>query len=116
MDSLRKILIIIPDLGGGGAQRTLINLLQKLDYSRYDIDLVVITKTGPYIDQIPEKVNVTYLIENRFFARVLGYLHRTFDFKRFFYTKMKLIDKEYEIGISFLDSSFTNLLFYTDKI
>lgn len=106
----------MPALAGGGAERTLVNLLHKIDYTRYYIHLIVVSKTGPYVDQIPDEVDVTYLIQNNFFARVRGYLHRTFDFKGFFQSKMKSLDKEYDVGVSFLDSNFTNLLFYTDKI
>lgn len=105
----------MPGLRGGGAERTLINLLQKIDYSRYEVDLIVISKKGPYIHQVPTEVNVTYLLKIDFLARALGYLHRTFNFKWFFKRKMSEIEKEYDVGISFLDSNYTDLLFYTDK-
>jgi len=114
--SKRKILFLIPSLRGGGAERTLINLLHKIDYDVYDVDLVVVSKMGPYIEQVPEEVGVVYLYKNNFLVRVLGYLQRTYNIEWFFRRKMSKIEKKYDVGISFLDSNFTDLLFYTDKI
>jgi glycosyltransferase involved in cell wall biosynthesis len=116
MSRKRKILFLIPSLRGGGAERTLINLLHKVDYNRYDIDLIVVSKLGPYIHEVPEEVEVTYLFRNNFLVRVLGYLHRTFNIEWFFRKKMAVVDKSYDVGISFLDSNYTDLLFFTDSI
>ena len=114
MKSKRKILILIPSLRGGGAERTLINLLDKIDYARYDIDLVVVSKHGPYLDQIPEQVNVIYFYRLHIITRFLSFLHRKTGFDWFFRRKMKKLRKQYDVGISFLDSTFTDFLFFTD--
>ncbi len=114
--SKRRILFLIPSLRGGGAERTLINLLHKINYDRYDIDLVVVSKIGHYINELPEEVGVRYLFKNNFLVRVLGFLQRTFNIEWFFKHKMSAIDKKYDVGISFLDSNYTDLLFYSDSI
>lgn len=106
----------MPSLRGGGAERTLINLLQRIDPGRYEIDLLVVSKKGPYVDEVPDFVKVTYLFENDFIARACGYLHRSFNISGFLERKMKAIDKTYDVGISFLDTNFTDMLFYTDRI
>jgi len=106
----------MPSLRGGGAERTLINLLHKVDYDRYEIDLIVVSKFGPYIHEVPDEVEVTYLFNNNFLVRVLGFLHRSLNVEWFFRKKMEDIDKEYDVGISFLDSNYTDLLFYKDSI
>lgn len=106
----------MPSLRGGGAERTLINLLHKIDYDRFEVDLIVVSKLGPYVSQVPKKVHVEYLFKNIFFVRVLGYLHRIYNVKWFFKKKMEKLEKEYDVGISFLDSNYTDLLFYTDNI
>lgn len=105
----------MPSLRGGGAERTLINLLNKVDYNRFDVDLVVVSEHGPYISQIPPEVSVSYLFKNHFLVRILAYLHRTHDINWFFRKKMEAFTKEYDVGISFLDSNFTDLLFYSDN-
>ncbi len=106
----------MPSLRGGGAERTLINLLHKIEPDRYEIDLIVVSKKGPYVKQVPEFVNVIYLYRNDFLARVFGYLHRTFRLTWFFEKKMKNLGNPYDVGISFLDSSFTDLLFMNTQI
>jgi len=106
----------MPSLRGGGAERTLINLLHKVDYDRYDIDLIVISKFGQYNNEVPEEVDVRYFFKNDYWVRFLGYLHRTLNIEWFFKKKMASVEKEYDVGISFLDSNYTDLLFYTDSI
>jgi len=114
LKSKRKILILIPSLRGGGAERTLINLLHKIDYDRYDIDLIVVSKHGHYLEQIPEQVNVTYFFRFHIITRILSFLHRKTGFDWFFRRKMKRLETQYDVGISFLDSTFTNFLFFND--
>lgn len=106
----------MPSLRGGGAERTLINLLHKIDYDRYDIDLIVVSKKGPYVDKIPPEVTSHFLFKNDFAVRIMAYLHRQFGFDWFFRRKMENFKDTYDVGISFLDSNFTDLLFLTDNI
>jgi len=108
----RKILFLIPSLRGGGAERTLINLLQKIDYSRYDVSLVVVSKSGPYQTEIPYQVQVTYLFKSDFLVRILAFLHRKYGLTRLFRYKMGQLGNHYDIAISFLDSNFTDLLMF----
>ena len=116
MGSKRRLLFLMPSLRGGGAERTLINLLHKIDPARYHVDLIVVSKKGPYVEQVPEYVNISYLYQNDYIARILMYLHSKFRLMWFFEKKMKKIEKKYDMGISFLDCYVTDLLFMTEKI
>ncbi len=116
MAGKRNILILMPSLRAGGAERTLINLLQKVDSSRFNVDLFIISKKGPYLNDIPEYVNTTFFFNNDFISRVFGYMHRKYNAGWFFRKKMQRIEKRYDVGIAYLDANFTELLFYTDKI
>jgi hypothetical protein len=60
----RRILFLIPSLASGGAERTLINLLNKIDLDIYDVDLVAVLGKGPYLDQIPSGVRFIALFKN----------------------------------------------------
>lgn len=53
----KKILFINNNLGGGGAERNLIDILRNFDYDRYDVDLVLISGTGVYMEDIHPMVN-----------------------------------------------------------
>ena len=44
--SKKKILFLIPTLGGGGAERVLVNLANNLDYNKYEVTIQTIFKAG----------------------------------------------------------------------
>lgn len=53
-----RLLFAIHYLEIGGAEMSLIGLLQALDYSKYDVDLFVYSHRGELMDLIPKKVNL----------------------------------------------------------
>lgn len=54
----KKILFVMPGLYGGGAEKSLINLLNLLDYSKYEVDLLLFKHEGLFLGQVPKEVNV----------------------------------------------------------
>lgn len=112
--SKRSLLFIVPSLTGGGAERTLVNLLQKIDHSKYQIDLISILNKGPYLKLIPSEVSLYTSLNNEFLYRFLSFLHRKLMFPLIFkYLLPKsLRKKKYDIAISYLDGNFTDLLFF----
>lgn len=56
-----RVLFFMPDLGGGGAERVLINLLRHLDRATFDAHLVLMRLEGPYADRIPDDIPVRIL-------------------------------------------------------
>ena len=54
----KNILISIYDMEIGGAERSLINMLETFDYDKYNVDLLILNHTGDFINLIPNKVNV----------------------------------------------------------
>lgn len=61
----KKILFINNNLGGGGAERNLIDILRNFDYDRYDVDLALVSGTGVYMEDIPPQVNYLGSIYNQ---------------------------------------------------
>ena len=113
MNNPRKILFLMPSLVGGGAERTLVNLLNKIDFSRYEIDLVIVSKFGEYIAQVPKQVKIIPLFNSNFIVRILAYLQKKFGFNGIFKKMVELkITGHYDVAISFLDGNFTDLLFF----
>ena len=53
-----RIFIAIHYLEIGGAEISLIGLLQALDYSKYDVDLFLYSHRGELVDFIPKEVNI----------------------------------------------------------
>jgi glycosyltransferase involved in cell wall biosynthesis len=54
----KKILFIMPSLQAGGAEKCLVNLLNEFDYDRYDVDLLLLSKTGIFLKLVPSPVRV----------------------------------------------------------
>lgn len=55
---MKRILIVMPDLKSGGAERSLVNFLTECDEKRYKIDLLLFRKMGIFLTQIPNYVNI----------------------------------------------------------
>ena len=112
MKNKTKVLFLIPSLVGGGAERTLINILKNIDYLLFDVHLVVVDNNGIYSKEVPSQVKVLPLFSNTKLVRVLSYIQKRIGFNTFIVNRfLKQIDSRYDTAISFLDSNFTDLLF-----
>lgn len=54
----KNILILMPSMFIGGAERSLIGLLDSIDYTKYNIDLFLNRHEGEFLNLITEKVNL----------------------------------------------------------
>lgn len=54
----KNILFVIPSLEVGGGEKSLVSLLNHMDYSKYNVDLFLIKKEGLFLKMIPPEVNV----------------------------------------------------------
>lgn len=57
---LVKILIVNGHLHAGGVERSLINLLKTIDYSKHQVDLLLVEDLGEYVAEIPPQVNLFF--------------------------------------------------------
>ena len=58
---MKKILISSFDLEIGGVERSLINMLNSFDYENYDVDLMLYSHTGDFMNLIPKHVRKVFL-------------------------------------------------------
>ncbi|MGG2014579.1 glycosyltransferase [Bacillus sp. S10(2024)] len=54
----KDILFVINNLNCGGAEKSLISLLNTIDYSRYNVDLFLFKHEGLFFNKIPAQVNI----------------------------------------------------------
>lgn len=54
----KKILFIIEDLNIGGAEKSLVNLLNQFDYNKFDVDLFLFKKGGTFNQFLPSNVRI----------------------------------------------------------
>ena len=87
----KRILFIMDSLRIGGAEKSLVTILNLLDYEKYDIDLYLLNHEGEFYSFIPKQVNILKEDSNyKIFAQgrkksVIMYLLK-FDFKNAFYS------------------------------
>lgn len=54
----KKLLFIMNNLNCGGAEKSLLSLLQTIDYSKYDVDLFLFKHEGIFMSKLPKQVNM----------------------------------------------------------
>lgn len=54
----KTILIAASNFNVGGVQKSLLSLLQSINYTKYDVDLLLLKYEGVLLDYIPKQVNV----------------------------------------------------------
>ena len=69
----RNILITMPSLHSGGAEKSLISLLTALPKDMFDIDLMVVNKGGLFYNMVPDGINI--IEAPRSFRIALGRLY-----------------------------------------
>ncbi len=112
---MKNILVMIDSLNGGGAERVLINILKRIDYTQYKVTVFLIFGEGVYLSSVPYQVTIKYLLKGYntiktwnpflrliykiYIKIVLGYVrmlkgHPIYDF---------LLKDKYDIEISFIE-------------
>lgn len=74
-----KIAFFLPSLSGGGAERVLVTLANSLVRRGHPVDFVLCSRSGPYLNELDERVNIVDLQTCRVVAAViplLRYLRR----------------------------------------
>lgn len=59
--SKKKLLFVVASLGGGGAERAMVNLINYLDKDKYDINIVIFEDKRDYRKDLPSAVKVVCL-------------------------------------------------------
>lgn len=56
----KKLLFINGHLNPGGCERSLTDLLRHMDFTKYQVDLLLFEDVGEYADELPREVNVLF--------------------------------------------------------
>ena len=80
-----KILFMIPDLAGGGAEKVLVNLVNNMDRSKFDITVKTIFDVGVNRERLLPHIRREYCIKKQFRGntRFFTLFQPEFLFKRF---------------------------------
>jgi len=57
----KKLVFVIPSLAAGGGEKSLVNLLNTIDYGRFEVDLVLLHRTGIFLKMLSKAVHLVDL-------------------------------------------------------
>lgn len=65
---MKKILFVIPSLRIGGAEKSLVNLLNLIDLKEYDVNLLMFKPEGVFLQQVPSGIHILETDPSLFYA------------------------------------------------
>lgn len=115
-----KILFLIDNLGSGGAEKVLIDILKNINLNKYEVSLLLIRNKGVYLKDIPINVKKYYIYNDNkyqynkiiyklyyFITKVHFKINRIIGLKKIF--RKNIIDK-YDVYIPFLEGACIQLI------
>lgn len=133
---MKKVLIVMPSLYNGGAERSLVNLLNELPKEKYEIDILLFKRHGMFLEQVPKEYTVLettrdlkrmygslkdsgMLLPWRVFGNAISSLlthnsreKRGLRWKYFYGPTIGTLDKEYDIALAYISGE---ILYYVDE-
>lgn len=128
---MRKILFVIPSMRIGGAEKSLVNLLNLIDLNKYDVNLLMFKPEGDLLQQIPSGIHILKTDPSLFYAykcdknvfsckagirseilrifstgvcKILyGNCARQKRWTKFYKTLLPKLDSEYDVAIGYLE-------------
>lgn len=89
----KKVLIIGPGMEIGGVERSLLGLLDAIDYDKCEVDLFLLSHTGEFMPLINKNVNL--LPENKMFSYVSWPILKLVKKGKFYMAAIRLFSKFY---------------------
>ena len=97
----------------GGVERSLLSILQNLNYNKYDVDLLLLEGKGEYFNQVPHQVNVINKNLNNTHGSLINSIKNSFNkgdllslFAKFIFISRRIIHPSMMRLLKFPISSF----------
>ncbi|WP_143960695.1 glycosyltransferase [Litoribacter populi] len=118
MINKKSIFILINTLRGGGAEKVLIDILERINYNKYQITLGLVFSGGVHFEKIPSNVQIVYLLPQntyllRFFNKIMFEWPKKLgnDFLTRFFVNYRFRNI-YDLEIAFMEGLSTKYLSY----
>ena len=135
---MKKVLFVIYSMKYGGAEKSLVNLLQELPQNKYEVDVLLFQKMGDFLEQIPHWVRVWDTPADidtlyaplrktgfRGYMKLLGTVcshiarktkksRAAYRWRNFYSKKIGPLAGHYDVAVAYAGSE--NLYFITDKV
>lgn len=106
---MKRILIIMQSLGGGGAEKVLVDILRNFDTNSFKIDLCLINQDNVYLDAVPKYIKILPYYKKSLIRNITSKIYRKLKLKKKYYLTEKIYfrryikDNYYDIVISFME-------------
>lgn len=101
----KRILFFITSLDGGGAEKVLVNMVNNLDQSKYDITVQTLFDQGINKQYLKKTINYQYCFKKVFRGNI--HLFKLFTPK---YLYKKFIKEDYDIVVSYFQGATTRII------
>lgn len=95
---MKTILFLIPTLGGGGAEKVLVNLVNHLNRKKYHIEIITLFRDNKNLKFLRDDIRVTSVFRKQFKGNRIVF---KFFSPRFLYNR--IIKNRYDIVVSYLE-------------
>lgn len=102
---MTKVLFLIPNLGSGGAEKVLVNLVNHMDSNAFDITVMALYNEGVNKTGLAEHIRYRYCFESSFTG--VAHVLKFFSPERLF---TKFINEKYDIVISYLEGQTARII------
>lgn len=102
---MKKVLFFIPTLGGGGAEKVLVNLVNNMDSTKFDLTILTLFDTGSNKKKLNSNINYRYIFKKSFRGNI--HLLKFFSPK---YLANRFIKDDYDIAVSYLEGPTTRII------
>ncbi|MCX0394645.1 glycosyltransferase [Clostridium perfringens] len=117
----KKILFVIDNLNSGGAEKTLVTLLNNFDFKKYELTLFLFSKEGVYLEELSSNIKLKYLFNLKaskikiIINKIRRKIFFLFNSKSLFRTIMKnkinsIIGEDYDTYIAFMEGLSTKIV------
>jgi glycosyltransferase involved in cell wall biosynthesis len=87
----KKLLFVNGHLNVGGVENSLVNILKNIDFTLYDVDLLLLEDKGDYLNEIPKEVNVIFYEINSAYGPFLKSILNNIKNRNWFGLNLRLI-------------------------
>ena len=103
----KKMLFLIHNLNMAGAQRVLVELVNNMDFDRYDVTVQTVYDCGALKEQLDHRIRYRSIVRSKtaFAKRVKGFFLRRIASPKWVYKHY--IDEDYDYAVAFLEGECT---------
>ncbi len=113
---MKKVLFFIESLAGGGAEKVLTTLVKNLDRQKYDITVLLVSKTGVYVKEVEKHCRlISMLPDYSSLSGMFDKIKYRYNYKWIYRAKpekiyKKYISEHYDIEVAFVEGFATKII------